>query len=187
MAQKKFLVTGATGDTGGYTVEQLLERGHAVRALAHREDDRSKRLEKIGAEVVIGDFLKFNDVRAAMRGVRGAYFCYPVLPGILQATVYFAQAAKEAGIDGVVNISQISAREDAKSHAMCDHWLAERVFDWSGLTVAHLRAFRKTLESQTPLGRIGQTEDIAPAAVFFASSDSQWITGETLLIAGGLR
>jgi uncharacterized protein YbjT (DUF2867 family) len=46
MAQKKFLVTGATGDTGGYTVEQLLERGHAVRALAHREDDRSKRLER---------------------------------------------------------------------------------------------------------------------------------------------
>jgi len=57
MAQKKFLVTGATGDTGGYTVEQFLERGHAVRALAHREDDRSKRLEKMGAEVVIGDFL----------------------------------------------------------------------------------------------------------------------------------
>ena len=47
MAQKKFLVTGATGDTGGYTVEQLLERGHAVRALAHRKDDRSKRLEKM--------------------------------------------------------------------------------------------------------------------------------------------
>ncbi len=46
MAQKKFLVTGATGDTGGYTVELLLERGHAVRALAHREDDRSKRLGK---------------------------------------------------------------------------------------------------------------------------------------------
>ena len=36
MAQNRFLVTGATGDTGGYTVEQLLERGHAVRALAHR-------------------------------------------------------------------------------------------------------------------------------------------------------
>ena len=62
---KHFLVTGATGDTGGYTVEQLLEQGHAVRALAHREDDRSKRLEKMGVEVVIGDFLKFNDVRAA--------------------------------------------------------------------------------------------------------------------------
>jgi 3-oxoacyl-[acyl-carrier protein] reductase len=46
---------------------------------------------------------------------------------------------------------------------------------------------RKMFESQTPLGRVGQTEDIAPAAVFFASPDSAWITGETLLIAGGLR
>ncbi|OLC34138.1 MAG: oxidoreductase [Candidatus Rokubacteria bacterium 13_1_40CM_4_69_5] len=47
--------------------------------------------------------------------------------------------------------------------------------------------FRKQLEAQTPLGRIGQTQDIAPAAVFLASSDAAWITGETLLIAGGLR
>ena len=47
--------------------------------------------------------------------------------------------------------------------------------------------FRKDVESRTPLGRIGQTEDIAPAAVFLASQDSQWITGETLFISGGLR
>src|SRR5262249_27250879 len=159
-----------TGHTGSCTVERLLERGHAVRALAHREDNRSKRLEKMGAEVVIGDFLKFNDVRAAMRGVRGAYFCYPIRPGILQATAYFAHAAEEARLECVVNMSQKSARENAKSHAMGDHWLAERLFDWSGFAVAHLRDFRKTLESQTPLGRIGQTEDIAPAAVIFASS-----------------
>jgi len=46
---------------------------------------------------------------------------------------------------------------------------------------------RKMFESQTPLGRVGQTEDIAPAVVFFASDDSKWITGETLVIAGGLR
>jgi 3-oxoacyl-[acyl-carrier protein] reductase len=47
--------------------------------------------------------------------------------------------------------------------------------------------FRKQIESQTPLGRIGQPEDIAPAAVFLASSDSQWITGEQFYISGGLR
>jgi 3-oxoacyl-[acyl-carrier protein] reductase len=46
---------------------------------------------------------------------------------------------------------------------------------------------RKMFESQTPLGRVCETDDIAPAAVFFASDDSKWITGETLLIAGGLR
>lgn len=47
--------------------------------------------------------------------------------------------------------------------------------------------FRKQVEAQTPLGRIGQVGDIAPAAVFFASNDASWITGETLVIAGGLR
>jgi 3-oxoacyl-[acyl-carrier protein] reductase len=47
--------------------------------------------------------------------------------------------------------------------------------------------FRKGVEAQTPLGRIGQPKDIAPAAVFLASSDSGWITGETLRAAGGLR
>jgi 3-oxoacyl-[acyl-carrier protein] reductase len=46
---------------------------------------------------------------------------------------------------------------------------------------------RNMFESMTPLGRVGETDDIAPAAVFFASDDSKWITGETLLIAGGLR
>ena len=47
--------------------------------------------------------------------------------------------------------------------------------------------FRKGVEAQTPLGRIGQPKDIAPTAVFLASSDSGWITGETLRVAGGLR
>src|SRR5437764_5888679 len=46
---------------------------------------------------------------------------------------------------------------------------------------------RKSIEAQTPLGRIGQPEDIAPVAVFLASSDSAWITGETLRAAGDLR
>jgi 3-oxoacyl-[acyl-carrier protein] reductase len=47
--------------------------------------------------------------------------------------------------------------------------------------------FRKEVESHTPLGRIGKPEDIAPAAVFFASQDSSWISGESLVIAGGYR
>src|SRR6266849_1277193 len=117
MSRRTFLVTGATGDTGGATVEQIVARGHHVRALAHRQDDRAKRLQGLGAEVVCGDFLNLDDVRAALRGVAGAYFCYPIRPGIIQATAFFAQAAKEAGVACVVNMSQISAREDAKSHA----------------------------------------------------------------------
>lgn len=47
--------------------------------------------------------------------------------------------------------------------------------------------FQKQLEAQTPLGGIGQPEDIAPIAVFLASQDSAWLTGETMLASGGLR
>ena len=48
MIQGKVLVTGATGDTGRATVNELLARGHKVRALVHGQDDRSKRLEEPG-------------------------------------------------------------------------------------------------------------------------------------------
>ncbi len=47
--------------------------------------------------------------------------------------------------------------------------------------------FRKSVEAQTPLGRIAQPEDIARAAVFFASDDAGWVTGQTLMLAGGQR
>jgi 3-oxoacyl-[acyl-carrier protein] reductase len=46
---------------------------------------------------------------------------------------------------------------------------------------------QKQLEAQTPLGGIAQPEDIAPIAVFLASQDSGWLTGETMLASGGLR
>jgi 3-oxoacyl-[acyl-carrier protein] reductase len=61
--------------------------------------------------------------------------------------------------------------------------------DTEGVRAAGLAQseFRTQVEAQTPLGRIGQAHDIAPAAVFLACADAAWITGETLLIAGGLR
>src|SRR5204863_6249941 len=45
--------------------------------------------------------------------------------------------------------------------------------------------FEKQAISQTPLGRIGRANDIAPVAVFLASSDSAWVTGETIRVTGG--
>ena len=47
--------------------------------------------------------------------------------------------------------------------------------------------FRKMVEAQTPLGRIGRPEDIARVAVFYASDDAAWVTGQTLVLAGGQR
>ena len=47
--------------------------------------------------------------------------------------------------------------------------------------------FQKDIEAKSPLGRIGQTDDIAPTAVYLASSDSKFMTGETLVVSGGVR
>ena len=139
MSAEEILVTAATGETGRYTVQRLVEKGHAIRALVHREDERSEALRSAGAEIVVGDLLEHDDAIRATAGTTAAYFCYPIRPGLIQATAYFADAAKRAGLEAVVNLSQISARENSKSHAARDHWIAERVFDWSGVPVVHLR------------------------------------------------
>jgi len=139
MADVQFLITGATGATGGAAAEQLLEQGRRVRAFVHRSDERAENLRKRGADIVVGDLLDFDSVRAALKNVDRAYFVYPIRPGLLQATAQFAQAAREAGIEAIVNMSQVSARSDAKSHSARDHWLAEQVLDWSGLNVTHIR------------------------------------------------
>ena len=112
--------------TGSHTVQLLLKRGHTVRVIAHSEDERSMRLQELGAEVVIGDLLKLNDVRLALSGIRGAYFVYPLSPTLVQATAIFAQAAKEAEVEIVANMSQWNSRPSAKSPATINHWLSER-------------------------------------------------------------
>jgi uncharacterized protein YbjT (DUF2867 family) len=139
MSKATILVSGATGFTGRKTVEILLEKDVPVRALVRTDDQRAEELRKLGAEVVIGDLLSLNDLRAALEGIETAYFVYPIAPGLIDATARFALAAQEAGVKSVVNMSQISARRVAKSNAALDHYTAERVFDWSGLAMTHLR------------------------------------------------
>lgn len=47
--------------------------------------------------------------------------------------------------------------------------------------------FEKHMIAETPLGRLGQPQDIAPIAVFLASADAGWLTGETIIASGGMR
>src|SRR5262249_6937459 len=81
----------------------------------------------------------FPSVSAATAGVTAAYFNYPVAPGLVEATANFVQAASDDGVRAVVNMSQISARRDAKSNAARHHWLAERLMDRSELIPTPLR------------------------------------------------
>jgi NAD(P)H dehydrogenase (quinone) len=139
MENSTILVTGATGATGGNAVQALRNAGLAVRALVRKDDARTEKLRAVGADIVTGDLLDIDAVRAALAGVRAAYFVYPIVPGLLDATAYFAQAAKEVGVTAIVNTSQMTSRRDSKSHAAQNHWVAERLFDRCGVPVTHLR------------------------------------------------
>jgi uncharacterized protein YbjT (DUF2867 family) len=101
------LVTGAAGGSQGSTgrtiAELLIKQGTPVRALVHKLDSRSDWLRGLGTEVVQGDLLDQGSIDAAMKGVKRAYFTYPVAEGLLEATTIFAAAARRAGTELVVD------------------------------------------------------------------------------------
>lgn len=139
MTKPKILVTAAAGKTGAPVVEQLLERGFPVRAMIRRRDERSARLEKLGAELVVADFLDLQSMRAAVEDVQRVYFCYPPeVPGLVEATAILATAARDAGVEAVVNMSQITAREHAPSPLSRQHWLSEGILDRAGVGAVHV-------------------------------------------------
>ncbi|OQW59478.1 MAG: hypothetical protein A4S14_05850 [Proteobacteria bacterium SG_bin9] len=140
---KPILVTGATGKMGGtgrHLTHFLLKAGAPVRAMVRQMDDRSAELVKAGAEVVIGDFLDEDSLRGAMKGAGAAYFCAPVFDVLLHATTVFALCAKEAGVDRIINVSQMGTKDPILSPATRLHRLSEMIFDWSGVPSSHLRA-----------------------------------------------
>ena len=136
---KTFLITGSTGDTGTPTVKYLLEQGYRVKALVRREDERSQKLKDLGAEICVGNLRDLKSLRPAMEGVDGAYFCYPLSDGLVEAAALFAQAAKEQGVKHIVNMSHKQSRPDARSQATLNHWMSEQIFTWSGIPTTHLR------------------------------------------------
>lgn len=140
MSKPLILVTAAAGKTGAPVVEQLLERGFPVRALVRRRDERSERLENLGAEIAVGDLLDLQSVRQAMGGVERVYFCYtPNDDRLVEATTVIAVVARAEGVEALVNMSQLPAREDSQSPLTRHHWLSENILDWAGIGAVHIR------------------------------------------------
>src|SRR4051794_39954356 len=143
------LVTGAAGrlgGVGGEVVEILRSRDLPVRALVRSRDDRAEALRATGAEVVVGDLTRAEDVARALDGCRRMYFGMSVSAPYLEATVTAAAVARERGdLEVFVNISQLTVSQMSLT-AMTDslqqrmHWLGEQALNWSGVPVVHVRA-----------------------------------------------
>src|SRR5215470_8445143 len=141
------LVTGAAGAVGGIgrnLTEFLLARGHKVRALVRREDERAEALRRLGAEVVGGDLTDLASMHRAIEGCGRIYFGMSVSPAYLEATINTAAVARHHGVEIFVNMSQMSVTHmsttettDSPQHKL--HWLAEQALSWSGLPVVTMR------------------------------------------------
>ncbi len=145
------LITGAAGgpqgSTGRVVAGLLLNQGISVRAFVHRLDARSDDLRRQGAEIIEGDLLNPASVLAAMKGIKRAYFSYPVADGLLEAAAIFSATARDAGLELVVNNSQFQGAPDdpafrdllhAPSFRNLQHRLADRIFDWAHVGAVHL-------------------------------------------------
>ena len=142
------LVTGAgggVGGVGGKVVALLRQRGRAVRAMAHHDDDRADALRALGADVVVGDLTRPADVATALDSVQRMFFTMSLAPSYLEASATVATVARAVGdLDALVAISQMTVSQmDALSMSESHHqrldWLSEQVLNWSGLPVVHVR------------------------------------------------
>lgn len=128
MTRPKILVTGATGKTGSAVVLQLRQKDWPVRAVVHALDSRSERLRNEGADVVVADLFDPEQLLQAMRGTSRAYYCPPWHPYMIQSAAAFAVAARQAGLEAVVGLSQWLASPSHPSLATRQNWLADHVF-----------------------------------------------------------
>jgi len=141
------LVTGAAGDIGAIgrnLTALLIAKGHRVRALVRREDDRAAFLRQLGAVVVQGDLTDLGSMHRAIEGCKRLYFGMSVSPAYLEATVNTAAVARHHGVEAFVNMSQMTVTQmsitettDSPQHKL--HWLAEQALQWSGLPVVTVR------------------------------------------------
>src|SRR5688572_3407340 len=103
------------------------------------------------------------------------------------STLGFPGAAVYSGTKGAVDAITRSLSKELGPRGIRVNAINPGMVETEGVHAAGIAEseMRKQTEAQTPLGRIGQPQDIATVAAFFASSDSAWITGQTINIAGG--
>ncbi|KAJ5242340.1 uncharacterized protein N7469_000667 [Penicillium citrinum] len=151
------LVTGAAGQVGGVAgrvVELLRSSGIPVRALVRRQDERATRLQELGAEIVVADLTKSEEIFPAVQGCKCIFFSMSVSSQYLEASTVMAAAARaSSGIRLLVNMSQMTLSEMDLTHVTESpqhrlQWLSEQVLNWSGVPVAHLRP---TVFQENPL------------------------------------
>ena len=104
--KEKILITAATGKTSYQATVQLLKEGYPVRILVRSRNAKAQELEKLGAEIALGQFSNYDQMNNALKGVQRVYYCYPIMKGMPECVSLFIKAAKEQDIASVVFMGQ---------------------------------------------------------------------------------
>ena len=137
--KSKILITGATGTTGQYALQALLQVDIDIRVMGRTLDDRYTALAEQGIELVQGDFLDYQSLKKATEGIDAIYFVYPFADYLPKAAAYLAKAAQLNGVRQVINMSQINAVEGTPSPASQNHLISEDILDWADVGAVHLK------------------------------------------------
>jgi uncharacterized protein YbjT (DUF2867 family) len=89
----------------------LVAKGHKVRALVRREDERAEALRRLGAEVMQGDLTELTAMHRAIEGCARVYFGMSVSTDYLTATINTAAVARNHGVEAFVNVSQMTVTQ----------------------------------------------------------------------------
>ncbi len=136
--KEKILITLATGTTGYAITQLLLQEGYLVRIFVRSRNKRALELEKMGAEIAIGEFNNYEQFKAALTGIDKAYFCYPMMKGLQQSIQLFIKAAIETDLHAIVFMGQwLAEYKEAPSLLTRDIQAAYKLLEQSGLNVVY--------------------------------------------------
>lgn len=136
--KNKILITLATGKTGFAATVQLLAEGYPVRIYVRSRNAKALELEKLGAEIAIGEFNNARQLNNALDGISKVYYNYPIMPGMPENVELFIRSAKMKGIEAVVFMGQrIAEFDDTGSALTRDVRTSYELFKASGLNVVY--------------------------------------------------
>ena len=198
VSEQPILVTGATGNTGSPLVDQLTQRGAAIRVMVRGLGDAAE-FDPARVSVVVADFDDAQSVDAALAGVGKAYLVTPSSEKAAEQQMRFAEIALEAGVRHLVVLSQFAARPDSpvrflRWHAEVEHRVRELGIGYTflrpNLFFQGLLAFAGTIATASrffaPIGdaRVSAVDVRDIAAVAAVTLTEPGHSGQTYTITG---
>ena len=168
-----------------YGKVDILVNNAGVYEFAPLESITPEHFHKLFNLNVLGLLLATQEAVKLMNGNGGSIINISSIVGQMPVQSASVYSATKAAVDALtIALSKELGPKKIRVNSLNPGMVETEGFHAAGLDQSE---WRKMVESETPLGRIAQPDDIAGPAVFFSSEDAGWVTGQSLILAGGQR